>query len=362
VEEPLLPRVGLGERDRLGGTAGELQIPQGLVVDGEDRAGRPVLGRHVADGRAVRERHVGHAGTVELDELPDDAAVAEHLGDGQNEVGGGRALGKGARQLEADDPRDQHRQRLAEHRRLRLDAADPPAEHPEAVDHRRVRVGPDERVRIGAQRPRPAVVGEDDLGEVLEVDLVDDAGVRRDHPQAVERLLAPAQERVALGVAGELDVGVAPEGVGHAGDLGDDRVVDDEIRRQQRVDLAGVATDVGHRVAHRRDVHDRRHTREVLEQHAGGRPEDLAARLGVRVPPRERLDVLGADGVAVLVAQKVLEQDPQRVRQPADVETVGERVEPEDLVGALPHLQRRPGVEGVGHGVLLCDAAAAPPR
>ena len=57
-----------------------------------------------------------------------------------------------ARQPEADDLRDQHRDRLAEHRRLGLDAADAPAEHAEAVDHRRVRVGADQRVRIGLLR------------------------------------------------------------------------------------------------------------------------------------------------------------------------------------------------------------------
>ena len=38
---------------------------------------------------------------------------------------------------------------LAEHRGFRLDAADAPAEHGKTVDHRCVRVGADERVRIG---------------------------------------------------------------------------------------------------------------------------------------------------------------------------------------------------------------------
>ena len=38
--------------------------------------------------------------------------------------------------------------RLTEHARFRLDAADAPADDAEAVDHRRVRIGADERVRI----------------------------------------------------------------------------------------------------------------------------------------------------------------------------------------------------------------------
>ena len=50
---------------------------------------------------------------------------------------------------ETDDLGDQHADRLAEHRRFGLDPADAPAEHAEAVDHRRVAVGADQRVRIG---------------------------------------------------------------------------------------------------------------------------------------------------------------------------------------------------------------------
>src|SRR3546814_5030953 len=45
-------------------------------------------------------------------------------------------------------------------------------------------------------------------GEVLEVHLVDDAGARRHHLEVLERLLAPAQEAVALLVAFELDLAV----------------------------------------------------------------------------------------------------------------------------------------------------------
>ena len=95
------------------------------------------------------------------------------LGHREHEIGGGRALAKLAGELEADDLRNEHRQRLAEHRRLRLDSADAPAEHAEAVDHRRVRIRADERVR---ERDPVAVV--DDARQVLEVDLVADPGAR----------------------------------------------------------------------------------------------------------------------------------------------------------------------------------------
>ena len=138
-----------------------------------------------------------------LDELPDDARLAEDLRDREDEVGRGRAFRERARQPEADDLRDEHRDRLAEHRGLGLDPADAPAEDAEPVDHRRVRVGPDERVREG-----DAVALVDDAREELEVHLVDDAGARRHDLEVVERALAPAQERVALAVALELELGV----------------------------------------------------------------------------------------------------------------------------------------------------------
>ena len=47
-----------------------------------------------------------------------------------------------------------------------------------------------------------------DLGEVLEVDLVDDAGRRRHDAEVVEGALAPLQELVALVVALELALAV----------------------------------------------------------------------------------------------------------------------------------------------------------
>jgi hypothetical protein len=75
--------------------------------------------------------------------------------------------------------------------------------------------------------------------------------------------------------------------------------------------------------------------------------------LRLRLPRRDRLDLLGGDELAVLVAQQVLEQDLQRVRQPGDVELLLERVEPEDLVGLAADLQVGAGAKGVGMGHVM---------
>jgi hypothetical protein len=105
-----------------------VQVAQRLVVDGEDRGGRAVLRRHVADGRTVRERHVADALPVELDEVADDAVRTQHLRDREHEVGRGRTLRQFTLELGSRRPRDEHGDRLAEHGGLGLDATDAPAD------------------------------------------------------------------------------------------------------------------------------------------------------------------------------------------------------------------------------------------
>ena len=255
--------------------------------------------------------------------FPTTPVVPEDLRHREDQVGRGRALGERAGEPEADHLRDEHRERLAEHRRLGLDPADAPAEHAEAVDHRRVRVGADEGVGEGLPVARL-----DDAREVLEVDLVDDPGAGRDDLQAVEGALSPAQEGVPLAVALELELDVPREGELRRELVHLDGVVDDELGRDHRVDPGGVAAEVAHRVPHRGEVDDRGDAGEVLVDDAAGPEGDLARRLVGRDPAGDRLEVLARP-------KEVLEQDAQRVRQPRDVPLLLERVQPEDLVALV---------------------------
>ena len=95
----------------------------------------------------------GQAVAGELDERADDAVRPEQLGDDEDEVGRGRAARQRAGEPDADDVGHRLVERLAEQDGLGLDAADAVAQHAEAVDHRRVGVGPDERVREGDPPP-----------------------------------------------------------------------------------------------------------------------------------------------------------------------------------------------------------------
>ena len=347
MPEPLFLRVRLDQRDEVVGPTRGAQVAQRFVVDGEDRARRPVLGRHVADRGAVLERHAAHTFAVELDELADHTVLAQYLGHREHEIGRGRPDRQRADELDADDARQQHRERLAEHRGLGLDTADTPTEYTEPVDHRCVRVGTDERVGIHHSRVGPVIGAEHDLGEVFEIDLMTDAAVRREHAQGTEGRLRPPQERVPLSVTRELELRVAYERVGDAGHVGDDRVVDHEVDRDARLDQPRVATEVGHRVAHRREIDDRGHAGEVLHQHPRGHELQLACPCfgrGTRAIG-ERGDVVGADVGAVFVAEQVLEQDPQRVRERVGIGDHG--VEPAHTVGSIADRQIGAGSEAV---------------
>ena len=193
--------IGLDQRDAVIGPAGLVEIGDGLRIDREEAAGRAIFRRHIADGGAVGEREVIEARAEELDELADHALLAQHLGDGEHEIGGGDALFHLAGELEADHLGNEHGDRLAEHGRFRLDAAHAPAEHAEAVDHGGVRVGAHQRIGIGHLDLLAVdlfLAGPDGLGEVFEVHLMADAGAGRDDAEVVERVLAPLQEAIAL--------------------------------------------------------------------------------------------------------------------------------------------------------------------
>ena len=264
MPQEVLLAVRLDQRDALVASAREPEVLDRRVVYREEAAGRAVLRRHVPERGAVRKRERRDAFAEVLDELPDNTHLAETLGHREHEVGGGRALPQLSGELEADHLRHQHRERLAEHRSLGLDAADAPAQDTEPVDHRRVRVGADERIGEG-----DAVPLVDDTCQELEVDLMADSRSRRHHGEVVERLLPPAQEGVALAVAGELELDVARECPARGKQVDLHRVVDHQLGRDQRVDAPRITTEIRHGVAHRGEIDDRGDARQVLEKDAG---------------------------------------------------------------------------------------------
>ena len=169
-------------------------------------------------------------------------------------------------------------------------------------------------MRVGADdgvRERDTVPHLDDAREVLKVDLVDDAGIRGHDPEVVEGALAPAEEGIALLVPLELELDVPLDRQMRCELVDLDGMVDDELDRDERVDGARGAALVAHRVAHGGEVDDGGYAGEVLQQHARRVERDLLRRLGVCDPAGDCFDAFLGAG-----SEHVLEQDPERVREP----------------------------------------------
>jgi hypothetical protein len=97
-------------------------------------------------------------------------------------------------------------------------------------------------------------------------------------------------------------------------------VIDDELGGKSGLMREASPAERRNGVAHRRQIDHARHAGEVLQYDARRKKGDLGDGFGVRVPVRERQHVVALDAHAVLVAQQILEQDLERVRQTRDVD------------------------------------------
>jgi hypothetical protein len=174
-----------------------------------------------------------------------------------------------------------------------------------------VRVRPDERVgEINS------VALDDAAGEVFEVDLMTDADAGRHDVEALERLHPPLQKLVARAVAPKLHLHVAHQRVVVRPEIHLHRVVYDEIDRHERLDHFGIAPHALHRRAHRREIDQERHAREVLQEDARHVERHFLGALRRPLPVRQRAHVRLLDDLAVEVAQDGFEHDADRDGQP----------------------------------------------
>ena len=85
-EEPLLFQIGFDQPDVFRRAVRELEVLQGLLIDGEKAHRGPVFRGHVGDRGAVGQRQIGHSRAVKFDEFPDHAFFPQHFGDGQDGI------------------------------------------------------------------------------------------------------------------------------------------------------------------------------------------------------------------------------------------------------------------------------------
>ncbi len=256
MKEPLCLHVGFDEPDLFRRSAAELEIAQRFRIDREDSTGRSILRSHIADRGPIRQREIGQARAEELNKLADDPLFPQNFRHGEHEVRGRGPFRQMPTEANPNNLRDQHGDRLAEHRGLGLDPPDAPPEHAESVDHGRVRVGADEGIGIGQQDPVPVWGAHDHTGQELQIDLMNNPGVGRHHPEVGKGLLSPTQERVSLAIALELALGIDQHRARHPKGVHLYRVVNDQLGGLERIDLFRIAPHLPHGIAHRREIDD----------------------------------------------------------------------------------------------------------
>src|SRR5699024_6795041 len=85
-------------------------------------------------------------------------------------------------------------------------------------------------------------------------------------------------------------------------------------------------------------------TGEVLHEHPGRGVLDFDVTDVLGIPGLQRLNLRGGDNAAILVAQQVLQQHLQAVREPGGS---GNTVQSVDFIGLVPHLEGIAGIETV---------------
>ena len=227
--------VGFYECDALAAAPRRSQIVEGDLIDWEECCRCAELGRHVGNRRSVGEGDCCEPVAECLNVRTHDAVRAESLGDGEDEICCGGAGGEPPGQSQPHDGGDGREEWLAEQYRLGLDAANAEAEHAEARDHGGVRIGAHAAVREGEWCP-VNLFDAHNGGEVLQVDLVHDAGSGRNDAELIEGTLRPAQQLVALSVALVLLGNVLLECLARCPAINLHRVVDHQVGGNLRID------------------------------------------------------------------------------------------------------------------------------
>ena len=142
------------------------------------------------------------------------------------------------------------------------------------------------------------------------------AGARGHNTEVFKCALPPFQEFVALNVLFIFALHVCSECLRIAEAVNNDRVVNDKINRNQRIDFLRVAFQQFHAVAHCRQIDYGGNACKVLHQHAGGTETHFGvSRALVGKPGHEAHDVFLCHRAVIFIAQQVFQKHFHRIGQ-----------------------------------------------
>ena len=83
-----------------------------------------------------------------LDKFTHHTKCTKHFHNSEDKVSGGNAIGQLAGEPKPNDIRNEHRYRLTKHGRLRFNTTNAPTQHPKAINHGGMAIGPHQRIRV----------------------------------------------------------------------------------------------------------------------------------------------------------------------------------------------------------------------
>ena len=283
-----LLRIGLNQLHLFGVTAGQRQIVQRLLIDGEHRGRRAIFRRHIGDGRAIAQGQRGRACAVELEVGTHYLRLTQVFGQRQHDIGGGDPRLALAGEFDADDFWQTHPRRATQHHVLGLKAADADGDHAQRIDVRRVAVGAHAGIGEGH-----AIQHLDHRRHLLQIDLMHDAVAGRDHVDVVERELGPVDEVEAIFVAAIFDGAVLLKGLRvEATALDGQRMIDDQLHRHDRIDLGRITALIGNRVTQPGEIDQRGLAKNVVTHDARRVPREVEVAFDLD----DLLQAVGDDG------------------------------------------------------------------
>jgi len=320
AEKVLGAIVVFDELDDFLRTSSTLEVGESFLIDGEVAHGGSIFGGHVGNGGAIREGKFSGARAIEFDKLTNDFVLAKNLSEGEGKVGGGGGGGEFASEVDADDFRGEKGERLTEHSRFGFDSADAPTHDAETVNHGGVGIGADERVGVSEEGTIGLFFCKNATGEVLEVNLVNDADAWGNDAKGLESLLAPLKEFVAFTVAFKFILHVQHEGLFGAVDVDLDGVIDDEIDGNEGFDELRIFFEPSDGIAHSGEIDEKGYASEILQNDAGDSEGNFFRGRFLCIPAGKIFDVAWTSRKAITVAKDGFEDDAEGNGKAEDVE------------------------------------------
>ena len=139
---------------------------------------------------------------------------------------------------------------------------------------------------------------------------------RRHHPETLKRIRTPAQKLIPFPIALKLDLCISAQRIRICKTIHLHRMIHNQIHRNQRLNPTYIAPHASHSRTQRRQIHQRRHTRKILQHHPRGLKRYLY-RIGIgRMPIRQRPHIFLPHLIPIQISQRRLEQHPHGKRQP----------------------------------------------